>query len=424
MKRFMTVFLAAILILAMVPGAVYAFNEEPSSLTVIMRADGELLDGITVAVCLVADAAGDDNNIVYLAAPTFSGAGADFTNLTKEKNIALAATLDAYAVTNGIARSVKVTDIDGRAAYPNLTPGLYLVAQTDAESSEYIIAPYLVTVPSQHPTRDGWEYNVTAYPKSEPVKRSSETPPTTTTGGETQPTTTAGDDTQPTTTTGGETQSTTTAPPVNDLGRARLHLSKYLYDADGNRTPAGYGKWFAVRVYNERMELIERVTLQADGSDVTVHGLEAGQVYYVAEEPPLIPGAFELMGYELTTNTGRNGTSDREAIAFTISDIPNDQTFDIYIRVDNRSDDFILLPDDPPLSNPPVFNPDDIPIVNIVPLGPGPSDRNDDGPKTNDTNNIQQWIILIAFGCAGLFAVILIANAKRISRISGIFSRR
>ena len=172
MKRLITVFFAAVLLLALVPSIVFAANSEPCSLTVIMKRGEEMLKGIEVAVCLVAGAKEE----AYVAEPAFSGAGADFTILTKEKNIALAASLDTYALANSIARSVKVTDSGGKAVYSGLSSGLYLVAQVNGENSEYIIAPYLVAIPAQRQTRDGWDYDVIAYPKSEPVKRGAEPP--------------------------------------------------------------------------------------------------------------------------------------------------------------------------------------------------------------------------------------------------------
>ena len=176
MKRITTVIFTVALMLATVPGAAYALNAEALSLTVVMKADDELLRGISVAVCRVADAKTDKGSVVYTAVPAFAGAGADFTNLTKARNIALAANLDAYAAANNIPRGVKVTGSDGKAAYADLSPGLFLVAQVDSENSEYIIAPYLVAVPGAHPTlRGAMEYNVVALPKTEPVKRDAET---------------------------------------------------------------------------------------------------------------------------------------------------------------------------------------------------------------------------------------------------------
>jgi len=133
---------------------------QPPTLTVAMKYGNTPLGGISVAVCRVADA--KENS--YVAVQAFAGAGANFSNLTKEKNIALAASLNAYAAANSIPRSVKVTDSGGKAVYAGLAPGLYLVAQVNGESSEYIIAPYLVAV----------REDVTASPKTEPIRRSTE----------------------------------------------------------------------------------------------------------------------------------------------------------------------------------------------------------------------------------------------------------
>jgi len=144
-----------------------------------MKRGEEMLKGIEVAVCLVAGAKEES----YAAEPAFSGAGADFAGVgyyadtqTKEKNIALAASLNIYALDKSIARSVKVTDSGGKAVYTGLSSGLYLVAQVNGENSEYIIAPYLVAIPAQRQTRDGWDNDVIAYPKSEPVKRGADLP--------------------------------------------------------------------------------------------------------------------------------------------------------------------------------------------------------------------------------------------------------
>ncbi|MCL2299642.1 MAG: hypothetical protein FWC27_05795, partial [Firmicutes bacterium] len=117
--------------------------------------------GIEVAVCKVADMKEE----TYAAVQAFSGAGADFTNLTNAKNIALAAALDAYASAAQYTRASKVTDINGNAVFTGLTAGLYLVAQVNGGSSEYIINPYLISV----------LHDAVTYPKSVPVRHSAET---------------------------------------------------------------------------------------------------------------------------------------------------------------------------------------------------------------------------------------------------------
>jgi len=159
MKRLLSTAIAAVCILLLIPNAVYALNTELSNLTVIMRYGAITLRGIEVTVCRVDTEA-------------FAGAGADFANLTKEKNIALAAALDAYASANQIARSSKVTDSDGKAIFAGLSAGLYLVAQAavlpeqaGGENSKYTIAPFLAAVHN----------DVTAYPKTEPIKKDGET---------------------------------------------------------------------------------------------------------------------------------------------------------------------------------------------------------------------------------------------------------
>jgi hypothetical protein len=168
MKRLITAVLAALCVLSLVPTTAHAIG--PSNLTVVMKYGDAPLGGIGVAVCRVADAQEGNGWADYTATQAFSGARADFTDLTKAKNIALAATLDAYASARNIPRSAKSTDAGGKATFSDLPAGLYLVAQTDSESSEYIIAPYLVTVPVMNERTRAWNYDVTAYPKTEPVK--------------------------------------------------------------------------------------------------------------------------------------------------------------------------------------------------------------------------------------------------------------
>lgn len=171
-KRIMTAILTIICILSLVPTIVYAADLGPSNLTVIMDYGTTPLPGIDVSVCQVADAAVDaSGNVTFTATQAFSGAGADFTNLDDEKNVALAASLDAYASANNIARIDQVTDSNGQSAFTGLSAGLYLVAQKSGDNSGYIIAPYLVMVPNtDSAARGGWNYNVISYPKTEPSK--------------------------------------------------------------------------------------------------------------------------------------------------------------------------------------------------------------------------------------------------------------
>ena len=171
MKRFLSVLLATACLLMLAPNVPRALGLELSSLTVAMKYNGEPLGGQGVAVCLAASAREVNGSVVFEPAAAFAGAGADFTNLTKERNIALAASLNAYAAAHSVARTTRVTDSGGRAVFTDLVAGLYLVTQADSEQSEYIIAPYLVAVPVMNERTRMWDYNVTTYPKTEPLRR-------------------------------------------------------------------------------------------------------------------------------------------------------------------------------------------------------------------------------------------------------------
>ena len=174
MKRIFSIIFVMTFILLLGSNAVFAIDSQPSSLAVIIKFGEEPLKDINMAVCRVADAVEKNGGITYIATPEFIGSGADFSNLNKEKNIALAAGLNAYVHANNIGRYSQKTDISGNAAFTDLSAGLYMLAQIDAENSEYIIDPYIVAVPVQNETKNGWNYDVVAYPKTEPVKRDDE----------------------------------------------------------------------------------------------------------------------------------------------------------------------------------------------------------------------------------------------------------
>ena len=176
-KRISAVILMLVCMLVLAPCIAYALNYEPSTLTIVLEYGDEPLEGIKLSVCQVAGIEEENGDIVYRAVPAFSGANADFTDLTTAKNIALAAALDAYAASHSIARNTAVTGSNGGAGFSDLPAGLYLVAQTDSENSEYVIAPYLFSVINTGLDR---EANMIIYPKTEPTKRTVESNPSST----------------------------------------------------------------------------------------------------------------------------------------------------------------------------------------------------------------------------------------------------
>jgi len=174
-KRITTVILAVICLLPLTLSVAYADFANPSTLTVVLRYDGGPLSGIRIAICRVAQIREDKGNIVFDTVPAFSGAGVDLTDLSTEKNVALAAVLNAYASAHNIGRNIALTDNGGGAFFKDLSAGLYLVAQDDSENSEYIMAPYMVMVPSLNPSDREPGYNVISHPKTEPTRRNDET---------------------------------------------------------------------------------------------------------------------------------------------------------------------------------------------------------------------------------------------------------
>lgn len=126
-----------------------------ASLAAAVAYGGEPVPGMELTLCRAADL----NGARYTATPAFAQAGADFDAMTTASSIALAAALDAYAAAKKIQRITITTDAQGKAAFTDLTPGLYLLAQANAEDAAYIAAPSLVPVKSGQ--------DVIIYPKTE-----------------------------------------------------------------------------------------------------------------------------------------------------------------------------------------------------------------------------------------------------------------
>jgi len=132
MKRRTSIFIAMICVFTLLtPAVAYAaIDSELSNLTVVMEYGNEKLGGINVSICRVADAKEVNGGIVYDATPAFSGAGADFTNLTETKNIAQAASLNTYkyaADGHEIVYTVDEVRIDGYRKWVITTDGYNII---------------------------------------------------------------------------------------------------------------------------------------------------------------------------------------------------------------------------------------------------------------------------------------------------------
>jgi len=164
-KRITACIIAILSCMLLIASPVYADIQAPCNLSIIMEYNELPLEGIKLEICQVADIIQDNDGIYFEPLPAFSVLGLDLTDLSNEKNTALAEVVDKHAALHGIARSSAVTDSSGIAVFRGLPAGLYLVTQQDGIHSEYIIAPYLIAVVS---TVKGNE--VVSYPKSELVK--------------------------------------------------------------------------------------------------------------------------------------------------------------------------------------------------------------------------------------------------------------
>ena len=363
------------MVLAVGFNTAYAIHSQPSSLTVIMKNGEESLHGISVAICRVADATMENSAVVYHATAAFSGVDADFSKLTKENNIALAARLNTHAYAGNIERTHKTTNSSGEADFTDLPAGLYLVAQMDAQNSNYIIESYLVAVPAFQETQNKWNYHVNAYPKTEPVKR---------------------DD---------ETTSVSVYKVWAGTADTPASITVQLYR---NGTPYGISQY----LNSANFWSYTWSNLGVDASwTVDEYNVPAGYVKTISGNASA--------GFVIT-NTKEPSVPDRPGSDKPSPSKPN--TIDPLPTEPKNPDspqqpDKPVEPTRPDTNDQPVKDETDI-IDNPLPGDPGEVDPPEiiedplpgepekaHSPRTSDDSNMQLWIILIAAGTVGLFAV-------------------
>lgn len=178
MKRFLSLFLCALLLLSgvtLTSQAAALDLGQKGSISLTLTHDKKPVPGGKLTVYHVAAIAQADGLISYQPTedfPVFSGAG-DITSP------ALAKELAQYASVHKPAGKVVPISLNGRAEARELVPGVYLVVQTEPAPGYSAIAPFLVTVPIQ--TENGYDYSVDASPKvgvePEPTKPQETTEP-------------------------------------------------------------------------------------------------------------------------------------------------------------------------------------------------------------------------------------------------------
>jgi pilin isopeptide linkage protein len=173
MKRMSRILLAAVLVLAMaLPVTALAAEhaaQQPDygktgSVTVdIVTATGETVAGGSLTAYRVADAVQEDGNNIFVLTEEFAGCNQSLDTLEEDGDPKLAAALAAYAEDNNLKGTTVTVDDNGRAVFPDLTLGLYLVLQSVPAAEYEPIRPFVVTVPMW----DGEQlvYDVQANPK-------------------------------------------------------------------------------------------------------------------------------------------------------------------------------------------------------------------------------------------------------------------
>ncbi|MEG1872999.1 MAG: hypothetical protein RR194_03040 [Ruthenibacterium sp.] len=132
------------------------------SITISVRADAAAAS-MDVTLWRVADF--DQNQ--YALVPSFAGSDVALNALsTVEQQLAAARTLAIFSVQHQLCAAQRVTVSAGKALFPSLDRGLYLLRITGGGAE--LAEPFLVSIPLQNAADGGWSYHVTAAPKIAP----------------------------------------------------------------------------------------------------------------------------------------------------------------------------------------------------------------------------------------------------------------
>ena len=153
---------------------------QPGSLTLTMNWDGEPLDTGSITAYHVGEIVKKNGDYTFALLPQLE----DSNVVLELEDPEIAGTLALLVVERNmtpITASIK----DGKVVLDDLTPGLYLVLQTDTQVSQGFapIRPFLISLPRW--VEDHYVYNITAAPKvpletipTEPTEPPATEPPT------------------------------------------------------------------------------------------------------------------------------------------------------------------------------------------------------------------------------------------------------
>lgn len=148
--------LAAFLLSALVcvlPATVHA-DEVPDegkkgTVTVEMEYDGKAVEGGTLTAYRVGRIREDDGNYSFEKTPDMEGFTGDYSDVGSAE---LAHEVAAFVSERGILPCATAENAGGKALFPALELGLYLIVQTEASDGYEPLTPFLVSVPMN---RDG-----------------------------------------------------------------------------------------------------------------------------------------------------------------------------------------------------------------------------------------------------------------------------
>ncbi|MBQ6539743.1 MAG: Cna B-type domain-containing protein, partial [Oscillospiraceae bacterium] len=169
-NRLLLSVLCFLLMLLLIPTSVYARTavntDHPASLSVVCRYEDRALKGVVFDLYKVADT---DSFGRFTLTDAFSGYAVSLEQESSAAWRALAATLEQYALRDGIA-AVKQTDTDesGTASFGDIGIGMYLVCGQRYEDGNFVYTPeaFLVSVPGLD-ENDSWKYDVETACKGE-----------------------------------------------------------------------------------------------------------------------------------------------------------------------------------------------------------------------------------------------------------------
>ena len=180
MKRIISITIITILILTVYgSAAAIDLTRNDGQITLQLKHGGTILKNVNVSLYKVANV---DASCKYTLTDAFAGSGVNLNiNSTGNKvvdagvNRTLSATLLEYAKTNSISPTLAKSNNNGVAVFTGLTPGMYLVAQTnDKDANGYTMLSALIQLPAFDNGK--WIYSIASEPKTEPTPTKPPTP--------------------------------------------------------------------------------------------------------------------------------------------------------------------------------------------------------------------------------------------------------